>query len=485
MTAVREKKGLSQIQPIYANESSPTPEDASSGSHAEDDPDPTYNPSNTKGPLLADLHTAKQDDSQSEIVTDGTLEAGSSAALGNLGTGSINSLTAPVVGPNLTSQVETNGKYSLETKMGISSSPPSHTIEPGLEGQDESTVENEDFIDYEDDDNDDGEQTNEASSGSSTLQDDAFYSTNEVLNAASKRGMVNSEFEGSLESPYLGQDTKSADPTDDAADDSRNTPNIDVEDPRLPDPSGIVPSHLEHFQQRIGDSSTTKDLVGNNSAADHFRDQIEVGNEPAPTSLDDEKGTATLQQNDEVTSPKPGPPLDQESEPGADIDPLEPMSSNHPDLPQDDQSSYAQGQRSEDGLSHHDDHGGVSPARDFAKPSSGASLLAESQVYPSNEQANVNIAEPITSTDDIDQAQEDEDEITYDDEDYEEGSSNDKFDIERVPDSTSGSLKRARNFHEQEESVENELHGEEALGSGHARYQANVFQIDAKRVRSD
>ena len=487
MTAVREKKGLSQIQPIYADENSPSPEVASSSPRAEKDSHPTYDSSTNKGPTLPDPHIAKHDDLYSGIVAVGPLEAESSANLLELGADDINSLSAPAIGPNLTYEVDPDGKSSRGTKMGTSSPLNKYTTKPGPGpgGQDESDIENEDFIDYEDVENDDDEQTNEASSGSSTLQGDAFDSTIEGLHATSEKGMLISEIGESLEDPHLGQDAEPADSIDDAADHSRNTPNADFDDTRRLDTSGTDTSHLEHSQQQLEDSSTTQDLPGKDSASDRLSDQVETGDPSPLTSPNAEKDMTTTQENNELASLKASPLSDQESEPDVDRDAFEPVSSCGADLLQDSQSNYAQAQSAVDGLSHQETHEDIGRDRGHANPSPGPSLSFERQVDSSTQESNINTGEPGISVDDVDQALEDEDEITYDDDEDEDEPPKDTSGVEGVLNSTSGSLKRARNFHEQEETLENELHGEEVPYSGYAKYRANTFHIDAKRVRSD
>lgn len=361
--------------------------------------------------------------------------------------------------------------------------PPTGSERHGLE---ESIVDDDDFIDYEDD----GEPAQGTSCGSSTLQGDSFDVTAD--------GNINDPDKNvSQEEPAKPQGTgiirertaKGEQVTHDTLHDENNDSITERRAKEQPDFVDHGPGHLEYLGKVDNAASSDKELKIKENSRDIEQSSQLQNHEISPVEKINGNQEEGFKQSQHGSAPFQAD-VSQELQTMVN-DGHDNVERTQLDNEQglEDQFNTNQNESEKFGaVLRNDDHKGETDDG-HANPKLAGSKLAP----PMSNGDIVDDFTPIGKTElqlSIDgrrhsQDDDDDDEITYEDEELEEQASTDTLPAERKSVPSPGSLKRARSFHEDNDAIEDDLQGgQSSLLLVLSILSADCLCTDAKRIRS-
>ncbi|KAL6720422.1 hypothetical protein ACLMJK_002344 [Lecanora helva] len=463
MKAVTEEKGLSEIQPTYDDQASPRLENETAA-----DPDAEVvshtvsiasnneeqaalqseldeeNKSNTTSP------SENTDETLAKPLTTAETIGASTNAL-DPRPDDVHQLYGTTHGQKVTgeSQEENNTRHHQESPA---LPPPEQQSNSRPQGQDES-LENEDLIDYEDDD----VEANRTSSGSSTLQGDVLEASIDALHATPAQTLLSDDKGEYVENAELAEDFNATDLTYEALSPSVQASKMEFQDAEQPSNAlGTDTFGLQDFEQYAGSSSN--DYNGSQASPAHVESGKTETEIDAFTILhaDTEKARAAFQDSNGV-SEQAASSSDQDAQvqeadksngntPGSGSLPIESVGN--------DQFDTAQGSYTTDDLVDQEDLEDDNHASEPADSLSDNGVPLQEHGEPLEQVSQESRPETHLPADDIYHGQDNDDEITYDDDQEEDQTTNDLFSDEHISSTNSRTLKRARSIQEEDEVAE-------------------------------
>ena len=433
MNAIAEEKGLSQIRSSngidnslkLGTERAPSPLDSRSVniSSRQEIKTPQHLQSTNNEELSQSIEpqnpaTVQTSPPRHVDAANQALNGESSAKFEDSATDQTDNVSDTAVSDNIANGADGQSSHASQSKETGGAPPPTQLNEPELQVQDAFDIENEDFIDYEDE----NEQVNETSSGSSTLQGDILNPNTDSLDDKEK----------DLQSPTREDDFLSRDLQDTA------TSEIPVSESIYPDVSreqheGSLNSHNED-KENLEDPEDEDERRDNEVLPVPLADYaVDGGNTKQIREVESRKfdvydsPEASAINGDDVLNQEPSDSLEV-----AEEEPLEPNETGH--------SEY-QSSRHE----HHIDSSAIPESSVLNEAKSVMTdSYSESSTYQHVQSDQLGPQSLIESIEPGREEEEAEDEITYEDDENAVEAPESPSNVTNKTNSSPGSLKRIR-----------------------------------------